>query len=129
MTVIAEVQDIRRFPQPKRLVSYLGFDISDYSSGGKEKKYGITKIGNSRVRKRLVESCQKCHMPAFGYTKKFRDRSLVPKKFLSIADKCSKRIFKKSTRLIAREKNRNKVKVGRAKGMFAFIWKSFMMVA
>ena len=72
MTVITEIQDIRRFPHPKKLVSYLGFDIAEYSSGGKEKKYGITKMGNSRVRKRPVESCQKCHMPTFAYTKKFR---------------------------------------------------------
>ena len=129
MTVITEIQDIRRFPHPKKLVSYLGFDISEYSSGGKEKKYGITKMGNSRVRKRLVESCQKCHMPTFAYTKKFRDRSLVPKDILSIADKCSKRLFKKSTRLIAREKNRNKVKVACAREMSTFIWESLMMVA
>jgi hypothetical protein len=26
-------------------------------------------MGNSRIRKRLVESCQKCHMPIFAYTK------------------------------------------------------------
>ena len=82
-----------------------------------------------RFRKRLVESCQKCHMPTFAYTKKFRDRSLVPKNILSIADKCSKRLFKKSTRLIAREKNRNKVKVACAREMSTFIWESLMMVA
>ena len=129
LSVITEIGDIKRFPHPKKLVSYLGLDITEYSSGGKEKKYGITKMGNSRIRKRLVESCQKCHLNTFPHSKKFRGRNNVPKDILSIADKCMKRLHIKSTRLIFREKNRNKVKVACAREMSTFIWESLMAVA
>ena len=58
MGLISEIGDINRFPHPRRLASYAGFDVKEYSSGGKEKKFGITKMGNHRIRTIAVESCQ-----------------------------------------------------------------------
>ena len=58
MTIVTEIWDVNRFPHPKRLVSYLGLDIIEYSSGGKEKRHGITKMGNRQVRTALVEANQ-----------------------------------------------------------------------
>ena len=40
MILITEIGDIRRFPHPGKLSSYAGFDVREYSSGGKERKYG-----------------------------------------------------------------------------------------
>ena len=40
MTLIVEIGDIRRFSHPERLTSYAGLSIKEYSSGGKEKKFG-----------------------------------------------------------------------------------------
>ena len=59
MKVITEIGDITRFPHPRKLVSYLGLDIREFSSGGVEKKFGITKMGNEVVRTALVEANQK----------------------------------------------------------------------
>lgn len=58
MTFITELGDINRFSHPKKLTSYIGFDVMEYSSGGKERKYGITKMGNKHVRTLLIESAQ-----------------------------------------------------------------------
>jgi len=32
MTIIAEIGDIRRFAHPRQLTSYVGLDVSEYSS-------------------------------------------------------------------------------------------------
>jgi transposase len=63
MTIISELGDIRRFAHPKRLTSYVGLDVAEYSSGGKEHKKGITKTGNKHIRTILIESCQTATKP------------------------------------------------------------------
>jgi hypothetical protein len=46
LTMITEIGDIQRFPHPRQLVSRIGMDIREYSSGGKHNRFGITKHGN-----------------------------------------------------------------------------------
>ena len=46
LTMITEIGDIKRFPHPRQLVSWIGMDIREYSSGGKHNRFGITKQGN-----------------------------------------------------------------------------------
>ena len=38
------------------MTSYIGFDISEYSSEGKEKKFGISKLGSPFLRKAAVDA-------------------------------------------------------------------------
>jgi transposase len=52
--VITELSDLSRFDHPRKLMSYLGLVPSEHSSGGK-RYYQITKCGNSRARRLLVE--------------------------------------------------------------------------
>ncbi len=59
MTLITEIGNIRRFKHPNKLTSYCGLDVAEYSSGGKEKKFGITKMGNRQIRTAAIESCQR----------------------------------------------------------------------
>ena len=53
--VIAELGDLTRFDHPRKLMSYLGLVPSEHSSGGKRHLGAITKCGNSRARRLLVE--------------------------------------------------------------------------
>lgn len=129
MKVITEIGDIKRFPHPKKLVSYLGLDIREFSSGGKEKKYGITKMGNEVVRTALVEANQKSSTrPVVSQAIKTR-RKNVEVEHTRIADKCMKRLYLKSNNLLRREKNKNKVKVACAREMVGFIWESLHLAS
>ena len=47
---------IDRFPRSKQLVSYLGLNPSEYSSGGKQRPGSISKQGNTMLRYLLVEA-------------------------------------------------------------------------
>lgn len=56
MCLAAELGDIRRFPNARALMAYLGLTASEHSSGLRERKGAITKAGNSHARFYLVES-------------------------------------------------------------------------
>ena len=51
----AELGDMSRFPTERDLYSYTGLTPREYSSGTKERRGGITRQGNTRVRHCLVE--------------------------------------------------------------------------
>lgn len=126
MALVTEIGDIKRFNHPRRLTSYSGLDIKECSSGGKEKKQGITKMGNFHIRRILVESCQYAlQPPRVSRSLKIR-REGVSGEFIDIADKCMSRLHKKSTKLLFRGKQKNKVKTACAREMLGFIWEALM---
>jgi transposase len=53
---LAEVGDLSRFDNPRQLMSYLGLVPSERSTGNSIKRGPITKAGNTRARRMLVES-------------------------------------------------------------------------
>lgn len=55
-TIVAEVGDLRRFPTAKQFASFLGLTPSENSSGETRNRGSITKAGNRRLRRMLVES-------------------------------------------------------------------------
>jgi transposase len=56
--IIAEVEDISRFPSYRHLASYVGVVPSLDASGGKERRGHITKQGSPYLRTVLIESAQ-----------------------------------------------------------------------
>jgi transposase len=55
-TVVAEVGDLRRFPSAQKFASFLGLTPSEHSSGDQRNRGAITKAGNRRLRRMLVEA-------------------------------------------------------------------------
>lgn len=129
MVIVTEIFDINRFEHPSKLVSYMGLDIAEHSSGGKQNQFGITKMGNKRLRTTLVEACQMFSKSKTPSKRKIAIRKGVDKKIISIADRCQERLYTKGHRLLAREKPRNKVKVACAREMVGFIWEAMRLVA
>lgn len=56
MILLTELCDIKRFSNSNKLNSFVGFIPSEYSSGEKEIKYGISHRGNSILRRIIIES-------------------------------------------------------------------------
>ena len=129
MIILTEIFDIKRFDHPKKLVGYVGLDIAEYSSGGKQIQYGITKMGNRRLRTALVEACQKFSTSKSLSKRKQALRKGFDPKIIAIADRCQDRLYKKGHRLLAREKPRNKVKVACAREMIGFLWEAMSKAA
>ena len=60
LLILAEIGDIRRFPDPKRLVSYAGLCPSTYASGQTLRHGHLTHQGSPWLRWALVEAA--CHV-------------------------------------------------------------------
>ena len=64
VVLVAEIGDFRRFANPRQLMAWLGLVPSEHSSGSKVERSGITKAGNSRARRVLVEGAWSYRFPA-----------------------------------------------------------------
>ena len=64
ITVVAELGDLTRFDNPRQLAAFVGLTPSEHSSGPKRRLAGITKAGNSRARRVLVEGAWSYRFPA-----------------------------------------------------------------
>ena len=64
ITLVAEIGDFKRFANPRQLMAYLGLTPSERSSGAKTTRGAITKAGNTRATRMLVESAWTYRLPA-----------------------------------------------------------------
>ena len=129
MTLIAEIGDIRRFGHPSKLTSYSGMDLTEYSSGGKQKRFGMSKMGNGNIRTTVIESCQNVfNIPKISKQLKQR-REGTEMNLIEISDRCMRRLYKKSSRMLHKGKPKNKIKVACARELLGFIWESLLEVA
>lgn len=129
MTLLCEIGDIRRFSHPKKIVSYSGMDIREYSSGGKEKKFGLTKMGNKRMRTTLIEACQSVSSGTAVSKVLKKRRENIPIEIVDIAVRCQKRLQKKRLSMLHNNKHHNKIKAACAREMIGFIWEALLKVA
>jgi transposase len=129
LTIITEIGDIRRFTHPRQLMSWIGMDVREYSSGGKHNRMGITKQGNRYLRTALIEANQRGYRSTrMGHKLKARRKDTAPE-LIRIADRCMRRLNKKGNRLLLAGKHPNQVKVACAREMVGFVWESLNTVA
>lgn len=64
ISLASELGDFSRFPNPKQIMAYIGLIPGEYSSGNKIRSRGITKTGNSELRRLLYEAAWAYRSPA-----------------------------------------------------------------
>ena len=129
MVMITEIGDIKRFSHPNQLASWMGFDIREYSSDGKQNRYGITKHGNRYLRTAFVEANQRIPRNRMISSDLKARRKDTDPKLIHIADRCRERLAKKGSRLLYAGKHPNKIKVACAREMVGFVWESLRATA
>ena len=125
ITTITEIFDFGRFSTPGELMSYLGLTSSESSTGEKEHKGPITKAGNKRVRRLLVETSWHYRHPYITSRALRQRRKNQPQWAINIADKAGQRLRKRYWYLINRGKPPCKVNVAVARELAGFIWALF----
>jgi transposase len=120
--VIAELGDLSRFDHPRKLMSYLGLVPSEHSSGGKRKQGGITRTGNTRARRLLVEGAHTYRYAANVSTELQKRQESLSKEIIDIAWQAQLRLCRRYQRLIKRGKHYNLVVTAIAREMIAYIW-------
>lgn len=129
LTLVTEIGDVARFEHPRRLMSFAGFDIREYSSGGKQRHYGISKMGNKRIRTVAVESCLFALNPPVASTLLKRRRVGASEQAIKIADKCMQRLHKKGTRLLYAGKHKKKIQTALGREFLGFVWEVMRLAA
>jgi transposase len=122
LALIVEIGDFRRFGSAKAFMSYLGFVPSENSSGGKRRPGSVTKAGNSRLRRLLVESAWHYAPPARVGERLARRREGRPAAVIDHADKALSRLHKKYIRLVLGGKPKNVAITAVARELAGFIW-------
>jgi transposase len=123
MTILSELHDPSRFGNPRELMSYLGLTPSEYSSGGRTRRGGITKAGNGHVRRVLVEAAWAYRHRSSVSAHMARRRQGQPAEVIAIADRAQLRLHKRYFRLKeGLRKHHNVVTVAVARELVGFVW-------
>jgi transposase len=119
---LAEIGDLSRFATARELMGYLGLVPSEHSTGDRVKRSGITKAGNARARRILVEcACSYRHPPRLGKEKLARVAA-APKAVRAIAWKAQARLCARYRALTRRGKRPTVVVTAIARELSGFIW-------
>jgi transposase len=127
MTLLAELHDFRRFHSPRALMAFLGLVPSEDSTGDRRRRGAITKMGNSLVRRLLVEAAWHYHHePRFSAPLR-RRRAGQPPAILAIATKAEQRLCRRYRRLCARLKPKPLVITAVARELVGFLWAALQL--
>jgi transposase len=119
---VAEIGDVRRFDNPRQLMAYLGLVPSESSTGEHVRRGHITKAGNARVRRVLIEGAWTYRMaPRVSRVLQERQDGL-PKIVREIAWKAQLRLCGRYRKLMAKGKRQTVVTTAIAREMSAFLW-------
>jgi len=125
VSIVSEVGDFRRFDRASHFANYLGLCPGVHSSGLSSQNLGITKAGNSNLRRLLIEAAQ-----AQGHSLKYAKKSLrilarqkgMDPSIVAYADRATARVKRKRSAMIIRGVNVNKATTAAAREMACFIW-------
>lgn len=123
LATIAEVADFDRFPNANRFAAYLGLVPGEYSSGAHINRLGITKQGNSHIRKLLIEAAQ-CYarsLPGKTSSLLLKRQAGNDPKVIAYANKGNERM-KRKYRSIAVRKPKPLAVTATARELACFIW-------
>jgi transposase len=120
--IMAEIGDLRRFDSPRQLMGYLGLVPGERSTGESVRRLGITKAGNGRVRRALIESAWSYrHLPRTGRAKHYLHERVSPA-VRDIAAKAQTRLCARYRALSGRGKKLTVAVTAIARELAGFIW-------
>ena len=125
LSLIVETGDFRRFAKADQYASFLGLVPGEHSSACDKNYLGITKAGNSHLRRLLIESAQCLARGRVGY----KSKVLKAKQYgnsaqvIAYADKANERLRRRFYHLTLKLKKKRNIAVAAvARELSCFIW-------
>lgn len=122
LALVTEIGDFARFHTAEEFMAFVGLVPSERSSGEKRRQGAITKVGNTHVRRLLVESAWHARRrPTVGYELARRQRgqdALVVER----SWRCQQRLYSRWQRMAGRGKPSQKIVVACARELAGFVW-------
>lgn len=122
LSLIVEIIDFRRFARAEQLMAFLGLVPSERSSGDKRRLGGITKAGNTHLRKLLIEAAWQYRNYHPNSKRLKARRAEVPANIASYAHRAGRRLNKKYLRLIYSGKCSQVAATAVARELSGFVW-------
>jgi transposase len=124
VTLVAEIGKFSRFDHPRQLMGYSGAVPSEFSTGGpgKARRGAITKTGNSRLRRVVVEAAWNYRfLPARSAPLRKRQQGLS-EEIKQISWKAQHRLYDRYRRLSGRGLPPQKMITAIGRELIGFIW-------
>ena len=123
-TIVCELGSLSRFPSPRPLMGYSGLVAREHSSGNHIQRGGITKTGNSHLRRVLLEAAWAYqHRPnVIGFLARRQKTLAISEEAKNIAWKAQQRLHKRYKAMMARGKNKNQIVTAIGRELLGFIW-------
>ena len=122
ITFLAELGDLARFENPRQVMAYLGLTPSERSTGESVKRGGITKAGNTRARRLLIEAAWSYRFPPRVSKDMHARIGAAPRAAREIAWKAQTRLCGRFRTLIRQGKRPTIVVIAIARELSAFLW-------
>jgi transposase len=122
VTFVVEIGDVRRFDSAPQLMAYLGLVPSESSTGERVRRGGITKAGNVRARRVLIEGAWTYRFPARVSRDIEARLDGLPRSVREIAWKAQIRLCTRYRKLIMAGKTKTVAVTAIAREMAAFLW-------
>ena len=122
ITVVAELGDLTRFDSPRQLGAFVGLVPSADSSGPRRRLGAITKTGNGRARRALIEGAWAYrHPPAVGAPLR-KSQTGLSETIKAIGWKAQLRLYARYHRLLGRGKCSQHVTTAIGRELLGFVW-------
>ena len=122
LSLIVEIADFNRFARAEQFMAFLGLVPSEHSSGAKRRLGGITKAGNTHLRKLLIEAAWQYRRPNRPSKRLTARRAQLPASLVAYADRAARRLHTKYLRLIYAGKCSQVAATATARELSGFLW-------
>ena len=124
LSLIVETGDFDRFAKGNTYAAYLGLAPGEKSSGDHINRTGLSKAGNSHLRRLLIESARGICKGAIGHkSKELKSRQEGNKAdVIAYADKANTRLRSRYYKMIRHGKKKNVAVAAIARELACFVW-------
>lgn len=125
ISIASEVGDFSRFARAWDFSNFVGLTVGEDSSGGKDKRLGITKAGNRYLRRLFIEgakSIKRTNVRGEKSKRLIERQKGQDSRVIAYADKCRFRLKNKMMRMEMRGKNANVASTAAARELSCFVW-------
>ena len=120
--IVCEIGNFTRFKRAEEFMSFIGLVPSEHSSGEKRRPGAITKVGNSHVRRLLVEAAWHARRPPRVGYELARRQGDQPPEVRERAWRAQQRLHQRWRRMAGRGKPHQKIVVACARELAGFVW-------
>jgi len=124
LSLIVETGDFDRFSKGNTYAAYLGLAPGENSSGDHINRTGLSKAGNSHLRRLLIESARSICKGAIGHkSKELKSRQEGNKaEVIVYADRANTRLRSRYYKMIRHDKKKNVAVAAVARELACFVW-------